>query len=681
MEKIELPPKYYLDHFLDMIRTLKSHYSFLLEEEHHDFLKRFHHLSEDAKCLYIRIANRKGVIFDKRSFEFSNWEELKAAGFTREAEERDEELFIGWAKKDHLKAILERGKIPFKKSASKGTFLELFRTYREQLGELKSDLEHLIIHEAHKSLQYILFVFFGKIQDSLILYTLRDLGIRKTSAQKSVKPKFETLEEAKSLYFYSTLREIPLDWPRAIGSEAEAMKEKFLLRAAEAAKKLEEHELALSLYRLCQTYPATEKRARYLYERGLKDECLRSLQKMMDDPSEDEELLFAEDFLARKFGSKKISLLTETLRNASQVTIDDSFYRHPEFGVIEEYKKKGAIAHFSENFLWGALFGMFFHEQLSKIETHSEFDRVPQDLRGKFSFSGLENWNWEAALEEDYGESEYFILTEESKEMVRDFLTHAPKPSVEYMLRYLSADYWNRHTGFPDIFVIENGDVKFIEIKAEGDSLKKSQLKQMRELEKAGLKVEVLNVVYQYNPDQVYVVVDLETTGHLTGYNRITEIAAVKVVNAKIVDRFQTLVNPGRSIPRNIQDLTGITNSMVARAPAFHEVADKFYEFSKDAIFVAHNVSFDYGFLQKEFERLEKRFVRPYICTKAGMRKHYPKLDSYGLKNLTRHFEIPLLQHHRAMSDAEAATGLLNLINLKRSEVSSSGHLTSGTHL
>ena len=81
---------------------------------------------------------------------------------------------------------------------------------------------------------------------------------------------------------------------------------------------------------------------------------------------------------------------------------------------------------------------------------------------------------------------------------------------------------------------------------------------------------------------------------------------------------------------------------------------------------MAHNVNFDYSFLQAEFERLDLKLVRPFICTKVAMKKHSPGLASYSLKNLTQHFGISLETHHRALCDAEAVAGLLALINEKR---------------
>jgi DNA polymerase-3 subunit epsilon len=85
-----------------------------------------------------------------------------------------------------------------------------------------------------------------------------------------------------------------------------------------------------------------------------------------------------------------------------------------------------------------------------------------------------------------------------------------------------------------------------------------------------------------------------------------------------------------------------------------------------DGIFVAHNVNFDYGFISNEFERLERRFRFPKLCTVAGMRRRYPGHKSYGLGKLCELYGIELETHHRALCDARATGHLLNLMNIKR---------------
>ena len=146
----------------------------------------------------------------------------------------------------------------------------------------------------------------------------------------------------------------------------------------------------------------------------------------------------------------------------------------------------------------------------------------------------------------------------------------------------------------------------------------------------------------------------------------MTEIGAVKVRDGEVVDRFQTLLNPQRTIPPGITRLTGISPAMVEDAPYFADVADAFETFMADAIFVAHNVEFDYGFIAGEFARIGRKFRYPKLCTCASMRKLYPGRRSYSLASLCRDFDISLKQHHRALCDAEAAAELLLLINEKR---------------
>ena len=133
--------------------------------------------------------------------------------------------------------------------------------------------------------------------------------------------------------------------------------------------------------------------------------------------------------------------------------------------------------------------------------------------------------------------------------------------------------------------------------------------------------------------------------------------------------KWHTLINPQRSIPASITQLTGITNEMVRDAPVFAEVADSLMAFMGDGIFVAHNVNFDYGFIAQEFTRLDRRFRFPKFCTCAGMRRYYPGHRSYSLGRICSIYEISLEHHHRALCDAEAAAQLLNLINRKREQM------------
>ncbi|HXH75647.1 MAG TPA: exonuclease domain-containing protein [Bacteriovoracaceae bacterium] len=417
-----------------------------------------------------------------------------------------------------------------------------------------------------------------------------------------------------------------------------------------------------------------------------KTECQELLRSIIEDPHTDEELLFAEDFLGRKFGDKKVGFLTEALRNAEKIFIDEGFFRHPEIGSVEWFRQKGTQAFISENYLWNTLFGLLFWQELFESPDscfHNQFDYTPFDLVGEEFFK-----NHSAAIEnklqllhdrEALGKyledliqkrpeltNSFFKFYPDTLALVETYLDHADPNATGLVLKAMACDFHKRSSGFPDLMILENGLPKFIEIKAPGDSLRKNQMAQMMLLKKAGFEVAVLKVEYNANPDQSYVVVDIETTGLSPVYNRITELGAVKIKKGVVVETFQRLINPKQAIPARIQILTGITNAMVESAPSFLEVAEAFSNFTKDSIFVAHNVKFDYGFIQAEFQKLELPYVRPYMCTSAGMKKHYPGLSSYSLGSLTNHFNIELKTHHRALCDAEATAQLLLLINESR---------------
>lgn len=159
-----------------------------------------------------------------------------------------------------------------------------------------------------------------------------------------------------------------------------------------------------------------------------------------------------------------------------------------------------------------------------------------------------------------------------------------------------------------------------------------------------------------------YAIVDIETTGGMPKRDRITEIGIVLFDGEKIIDQYESLINPERSIPMEITRITGITNEMVADAPKFYEVAKKIVEMTEGAIFVAHNVRFDYGFLREEFKSLGFTFTRRQLCTVRLSRQELPGLKSYSLGNLIRHFDIKVAARHRALDDALATTELMQII-------------------
>ena len=161
-------------------------------------------------------------------------------------------------------------------------------------------------------------------------------------------------------------------------------------------------------------------------------------------------------------------------------------------------------------------------------------------------------------------------------------------------------------------------------------------------------------VVHSQNQslDDDYVVFDLETTGLSVRKNKIIEIGAVKVSGGKITDRFSTFVNPKEPIPFQIENLTGISDSMVMDAPEIEEVLPEFLEFSKDCVLVAHNAEFDTGFIIHEAEKQKLPHAFTIVDTVPLSRILIPQISKFKLNNVAKALNVSLENHHRAVDDA-----------------------------
>ncbi|WP_455168708.1 exonuclease domain-containing protein [Aegicerativicinus sediminis] len=153
----------------------------------------------------------------------------------------------------------------------------------------------------------------------------------------------------------------------------------------------------------------------------------------------------------------------------------------------------------------------------------------------------------------------------------------------------------------------------------------------------------------------IYTVIDVETTGRT---NKLTEISIFKIEDGEVVNEFTSLINPQIHIPDYITALTGIDNTMVADAPTFEEISTNIIEITEGAIFVAHNVNFDYNAIRNEFKEIGVDFRRKKLCTVRLSRTIYPTLRSYSLGKLCHSLGITITDRHRARGDAQATTVL-----------------------
>lgn len=705
--RADLPTFYYHTHFMEMLHFVETNYNHVLSAQEHQFYQHFKALSFGAQCLYVRLVNRRGRCFTIASLRYTEIRNLPSAinellnqHFVASPKPSDRNDILNMLTRAQLVTALQSISVPVKSSAKKAEVMALAVDHLtpEQL-LITVPVTQIIVQRHIKTVAFLLFLYFGQRQQGLTQFTMRDLGlVRAHSLEENYEPRFNDREDAQqAFYFASSLEALELrgceaetlyndvqDWPTPVDKKVADLRDSL---AIALGKQLEQQpDLALEVYRKGESVICTERIVRLLLSTDRRDEAKRYLEQCIAAPSCDEEALFATDIYQRKFDKKRTSTVTDVLRDAPVILLDDAYRGSPEWAAVRYFERQGKRAFRAENRFWRTLFGLLFWDLIFESDRSvrsSPFERVPAILtEGRFWAVHQNAIEERLALLNDYRATQRHMLTTIAKQFgvingvfrwrqstvdaINAFIEVAPALATAQILRSFCQDYLSAKHGYPDLLVIDGRDIRFVEIKAEGDQLRRNQLLRLKQLSDAGFSASVMRVQWVLDPAQAYVVVDVETTGGKGATHRVTEIGAVKVVGDSVVDTFHTLVNPQRAIPPGITRLTGITNAMVEDAPIFADIANTFSAFVSDAIFVAHNVEFDYGFVASEFERLGKGFRRPKLCTCASMRKLFPGKNSYSLAALCSDYDIPLNTHHRALCDAKAAAELLVIINEQR---------------
>lgn len=162
---------------------------------------------------------------------------------------------------------------------------------------------------------------------------------------------------------------------------------------------------------------------------------------------------------------------------------------------------------------------------------------------------------------------------------------------------------------------------------------------------------QVKNKVNLHETLKEICIIDFETTGLKAGADRPTEVGIVVLRENKIIDKFQTLINPGVHIPDDLVKLTGITNKMVEDAPTPEEVMVELRRFIKNRPLMAHNASFDKRFLDAEMGMVDRAVDNPWLCTLLMSRRLILDSANHKLPTLAQHFQIPATGAHRALAD------------------------------
>ncbi len=701
MRRKTLPATYYLDHFHEFLRFFEGANEVLLTQQARRFIAEFQALCVNKQCVVARAANRKYAVINKTQFNYAEIDdpqrhigELTAQGWFGELSQATLHDIAGVLTKDALIALLTDAGIDKLKSKNKPELVSLLDTHVKSYGWPENLNGDYLVSRFYDTLRYLMFLYFGHAKGRLNQFSMRDLGIMRTREDATAdSARFEDVYEASTAWSYVMKREALgflseaecIDAAQALppvhSAAAAPFRNRYVLQLGQALLTLD-HALALQVLATGDSDETQEKWLREAYKAGHKTQVKSALEQTIDAPTSDTLLAFAEDFYARKFNKKRTSAVTDMLRNASPTLDIDECHRHEvEAGVMGVYRRRNIQCWRTENRLWRSVFGLTFWPLLFERDALvTEFDRRPQSLKhntfytrfGRDIDALLTALNTPERLMQHitsmatthYGKvNSLFMWSSKLLGPISVLLEHADMQAVTALLKMMCEDFAGLSDGFPDIMVLDNNELRFEEIKAPGDQLRRNQLTSIQRMQQAGLRVQITQVNWVRDPDQPYVVVDIETTGGNSAYHRITEIGMVKMQRGEVIDSYQTLINPERRIPSAITRLTGISDDMVSEAPIFSEVADTIATFTENCVFVAHNVNFDFGFIKQEFARLERPYRRPKMCTVREMRRTVPGLQSYSLAALTAHFNIDMERHHRAMSDARAAAELLKIVH------------------
>lgn len=529
-----LPVGYHLDHFREMLAFVTQLYGPILGPGTQSWLQDFQSLPAAAQSLFVRFANRKGTIFRTGKLCYEDVPKIGAAiadlahfGFVSPVNPTDFDALLALLTKAELAAILTAAGVAVHKSQSRGDLVEAARGSLDfERLFLKAITGDLVVRRRLKPLRYLLFLYFGRIEDTLTRFTLRDLGQMQTHAgQQDFAPRFTCRHAAEQSFHYascradlpglseaallSLARELP-DWPEPVAAAAD-YRDALIFDLGRCLERAAHKDVAQSVYALGRSFECIERWVRLAWTAGERQAVETCLEAMRAEPRSEAEAIFASDFLDRKIAGKRTGIFTDVLRTADAVPIDANLFMSPESAVLSSYAADGWQGYHAENEPWRALFGLLFWDWLYGRHApplQNEFQRIPASLRDR-SFYDANARELERRLtvlskpEKTVHLLEAVFAAEQGApnamlgwgEAVLDRLDPlvrlAPRGAIAVVMRALAHDYRARKTGFPDLILWRGSQLRLVEVKTATDSLRRNQLAQLRLLGKAGFDVRV----------------------------------------------------------------------------------------------------------------------------------------------------------------------------------------------
>jgi hypothetical protein len=553
-EKVELPPKYYWENFRYLAAFVQRHYGHLLTEAERGFYEVFVQLSEDAQCLFVRFSNRRGAFFRTNKLKYAEIQDLEQSlrelvegGFVTELsllhEPRIGEALDVFTKTELLQLakwleLLTKGKGSLKKEELLDYLLE--NATAADLVEALQAAERIVKVNFEAETMLFKFLFFGNRHADMTEFVVRDLGLMRFEPldEANFVPHFQNRQEAEDRLRLSLVKEDfymmkeaqtePdeifrwfVDWNDQKGSLSDFVLpayDRLVLRVGAHLERQKANEQALAVYELTQQAPSRERQVRLLTKMGSDTEALKRCEEILQQPQNADELFFAQDFTkqqAAKSQKKRVKKSTTNWLHASEtVRIDVAWKYQVEQGVAAYFQQQGSNAYFSENFLWNGLFGLLFWDVIfdtSVAAFHHPLQRSPSDLYKPIFFEKrrgalLERLDYlddtpqavaqlTASFEAKYGTQNPMVFwSPDLLSMCVLMLQKLPADGLKKVLLEMATNLRENTRGFPDLFVWEDTDYSFVEVKSPTDHLSSQQLYWLHFFERVGIKSKVLRV-------------------------------------------------------------------------------------------------------------------------------------------------------------------------------------------
>lgn len=519
-ESIILPPKYYLDYFSYLVSFVEKHSHVALGEIAIEFISEFRAISEDAQCLMLRMANRKGEYFRLGKFNYIEIENLGAAA----------EILI---EKDFASLDLQADPLLFR-LFTKAELCKLFPHLVEKSmkkGEILLSLEQSALHEDYQTLfseeailyfakqeifEFLKLIFFGHRNGLMTEFVVRDIGHVKLENLEghNFTPWFDSHEEAVAVFELSKLDQTirhymtiglpddllemiaPMNWSNLINfPNARRAADKLMLRLGEYFEKLKYWDDALSYYALAKKHPARERQVRIYDKTNRQDEAKDLAAYILINAYNASEQIFAKDYLA-KIGARALRSTTDRIKLGLTITIAKESSSRVEHKALQYFADQGYEGMHSENYLWRALFALIFWDELFSVDTatfHHPLQRAPSDLHATAFYEmrhgdlltklkslrtkkQMTQWVLKIYAEKEGITNPLFGWHPDLPLTLSRAITLLPMAGLKKVLMEMAKNVKDNCTGFPDLFVWKGKDYHFYEIKSPNDHLSSQQL-------------------------------------------------------------------------------------------------------------------------------------------------------------------------------------------------------------